>query len=266
MGVITESLTSVFQKKDVDSFFERNRFEIQKTPKFIFMGIDPNGGGSSCMAIVSCIMEYGQVVLIGVEVHPCKNAEAMRKLLIAHVEYLRSFPVLNDAYIIGVFESNLGHESSHLEYFLKEYKKIYVINEKGKTGVHTTAQRKGKLRICECKIDYTLTLYTELYAMETTRYFAQKSIHIWKHFRSSNPNSDSASETSRVLKEFEKQLFMFKRILVRPMRGFTLPRVVYTGKMKGANDDIVITLTMLLYWASEFICQRTSAPMEILDA
>jgi len=170
----------------------------------------------------------------------------MQHLIVAHVEFIRSFTQFSNAWIIGVFESNLGHESSHIEFMLRPYQKIFVIREKDRIGVHTTANRK------------------ELYAMATTRFFSQNAIHFWESFSASNPNAgDSLCEAKRVKKEFQKQLFMFKRIIVRPMRGFSLPRIVYSGKIKGANDDIVITLTMLLYWAQEFICHRTSAPMEM---
>jgi hypothetical protein len=68
------------------------------------------------------------------------------------------------------------------------------------------------------------------------------------------------------LSDFKKQLFSFKRIIQHPQRGFALPRVIYTGKFKGGNDDLCITLTMAVYWAIEFVTHRVKdAPYEMFQ-
>ncbi len=157
------------------------------------------------MGIVSLAVEYNSIILLGIDTHCCKGHQQINDLLTAHIRKLRKqFP---DGWIIHIPEANLGHEADHMEYMLRSYRKIYTLRDKQRTGVVTTANRK------------------ELYAIEAQKYIIQESIHIHEGFFSSNPHG-TAKEEERVLEEFKKQLLGFKRIIVAPQRGYSLPKVV----------------------------------------
>lgn len=247
MGVITQDLQSVFKSKYVNIMFEMNKYKFQKKPSFVFVACDPNGGGSSQMGLVSIIIEYNKIIIVGIDSVTTKGHEQIQRLLTSHIEGLRKQEALQDAWFIFIPESNLGHESDHMAYMLKNYKKVWTISEKSRTGVITTAVRK------------------ELYAMETQKYICQESVMLWEHLVVSNPVG-VGDVKARALSDFKKQLCAFKRIIQQPQRGFSLPRVIYTGKFKGGNDDLCICLTMCIYWAIEFVTHRVKdAPYEMFE-
>lgn len=249
MGVITQDLQSVFKQKYVDVMFDNNTYKLQKTPSFVFVACDPNGGGSSQMGLVSIIIEFNKIIIVGIDSVTTKGHEQIQRLLTAHIEALRNCDNgrFKDSWIVFVPESNLGHESDHMAYMLKNYRKIWTITEKGRTGVVTTAVRK------------------ELYTMETQKYICQESIAFWEHMVVSNPVG-IGDVKARAISDFKKQILAFKRIIQHPQRGFALPRVVYTGKFKGGNDDLCICLTMAVYWGIEFITHRVKdAPYEMFE-
>ena len=70
---------------------------------------------------------------------------------------------------------------------LRDYRKIWTIRDKSRTGVVTTNTRK------------------ELYAMETVKYMTQESVHFWEHLVVANP-AGTVNEEKRCLEEFKKQL------------------------------------------------------------
>lgn len=242
MGLVTQDMASVFKTKYVEAMLKADDYTLTKEPSFCFISVDPNGGGSSNMAIVSMCVEYNKIILVGLDTKPCKSHEEIEKFLTTHVEQLRKHPRLKECWFVCVLENNLGHEADHLSFILKPYRKVYVLTEKnGVIGVCTTHTRK------------------ELYAMETVKYFCQESIKIWKDLVISNVGSSREA----VLQDFKEQLLQFKRIIVSPMRGFALPKIHYSGKANGGQDDFVMALIMCVYWVGEFLTQRTEAPYDM---
>lgn len=187
-------------------------------------------------------MEYNQIVIVGIETKPCKGHEEIEKLICTHIEKLRSRQRLREAWFVMILENNLGHEADTIAFILKPYRKVYVLTEKnGVIGVCTTHTRK------------------ELYVMETTKYICQESIKIWKDLVVIN------GDEKNVLQDFREQLMSFKRIIQHPMRGFSLPKIFYSGKAKGGRDDMVMCLVMGSYWTTNFLTKRTEAPYELFD-
>tara|TARA_A100001015_G_scaffold199705_1_gene222981 strand:+ start:276 stop:617 length:342 start_codon:yes stop_codon:yes gene_type:complete len=108
MGVITNDLQSVFKQKYVDQMFEKPKYELKKKPSFIFCCCDPNGGGTSQMALVSIAVELNKVIILAADSHPVKGHEQIQQLLIGHIEGLRKIPEFVDSWIIFIPEANLG--------------------------------------------------------------------------------------------------------------------------------------------------------------
>jgi len=72
MGQITNDAASVFSQKLVDEFSARPLWQLKTPPKFIFLGVDPNGGGSSDLAIISMCFESNNLIFCGAETYPAK--------------------------------------------------------------------------------------------------------------------------------------------------------------------------------------------------
>ena len=53
MGIIDDDFAPCFDKKDIDRLFSAPPWNIPFTPKYIYVAVDPNGGGPSQMAIAS---------------------------------------------------------------------------------------------------------------------------------------------------------------------------------------------------------------------
>ena len=182
------------------------------------------------MGLVSLVVEYNSIIIVGMDTFCCKGHEAIQKLLTAHIERLRARSELKEAWFIFLPEANLGHEADHMEYMLRNYRKIWTIRDKQRTGVVTTNTRK------------------ELYAMETVKYMTQESIYLWEHLVVANP-AGTVREEARTLEEFKKQLMGFKRVICHPQRGYSLPKVRYLLFLSTQN----LTNTSLppedcLYW------------------
>ena len=180
MGVITNDLQSVFKQKYIDQMYEKARYNIQKKPQFLFCCCDPNGGGSSQMALVTILVEMNKVVIVAADSHPVKGHEQIQQLLIGHIEGIRNLEMFKDSWIIFLPEANLGHEADHMEFMIRNYRRVYTVREKDRIGIMTTNVRK------------------ELYAMETTRYLSQNSLEIANLFFVTNTRG-------QVTKEKEKQ-------------------------------------------------------------
>jgi|TARA_B110000908_G_scaffold157944_1_gene198563 hypothetical protein len=237
MGVTTNDTASIFQENWLNAFASRPPYRSLSPPKVIYIACDPNGGGSSQMAIVSSYQQTNKFVICGMESHAVKGHGQVRTLLETHVRCIRStFP---QSFIIFIPESNLGHEASHMSHMLKRIPKCRSLMEKGVPGVLTTHKRK------------------ELYANTAVERFAEESIYYADRFVCMNPFGDANERAAKVKKQFRKQLSVFSKIIVaRGKDSYNIPKVVYSGKDQG-EDDLVMTFMIGLYWGIQFITGRT---------
>lgn len=245
MGQITNDAASVFSQKLVEEFMRRPCRHITPNIKYIFLGVDPNGGGSSEMAITSIAMQDNNIIICGMETHNVKNHEMIERLLLDHIHALRGHPMLKNAWIINVFESNLGQESSHMAHMVKDERRCWTLYEKGKAGVVTTHDRK---------IKYTEALIT---------YFNMGAIHFMENMICANPYVDANTRVDKVKKEFKKQLLQFQKNVLQPAQPWDIAKLIYSGKVKpGMCDDIAMTMLFTVFWAQQFLAHKVQAPYE----
>ena len=66
--------------------------------------------------------------------------------------------------------------------------------------------------------------------------------------------------------ELNKQLLGYRKIVLHSQTGRSEPRISYTGKSQGAQDDIIVTLTIAAYWGVQFMTRRIqSVPYDNFD-
>lgn len=237
MGVTTNDSCAIFQDNWLNTFASRSPFVSMGAPSVVFVACDPNGGGSSQMAIVSMFQENNNFAICGMESHAVKGHGEIRNLLETHVRSIRV--AFSSSYIIFVPESNLGHEASHMAHMLKNVPKCRSLMERGEPGVITTHKRK------------------ELYANTAVERFAAEGVWYAEKFVCANPYGDANDRATRVKRMFRKQLGLFSKIVVPRGKGYNMPKIIYTGKENG-NDDLVMTFMIGLFWSIQFVTGRSN--------
>tara|TARA_Y100000817_G_scaffold110586_1_gene86540 strand:+ start:320 stop:1324 length:1005 start_codon:yes stop_codon:yes gene_type:complete len=244
VGAITEDQSSLFPTHWVDSMFDNQVPTSLAAVRHVIIACDPNGGGDSHMAIVSCAFLFGQMQIIGLDSHAVRGHDEIETLLMAHVKQLRKR--LPHVWFIFVAESNLGQEADHMAFMLKNEGFVHTVTENGLAGVRTTNKRK------------------ELYSMELSKFMSQSACKLDKNVTVANPFGTTKEST---LQSFRKQMLGYRKILLKSTTGRSEPRVCYTGKSQGANDDLVVTLTICAYWGVQFYSKRiASVPYDIISA
>ena len=149
MGQITSDNASVFPEKLINRLMDRPEYKLQNSAPFIFLGVDPNGGGSSEMAIVTMVMESNNIVITGMESHPARSHDMIEMLLVQPIRASRGHPDLRDSWIIFFPENNLGQEVSEKILFLSNLTKLLTLTLtltffSGKPhGAHGEGRAKG---------------------------------------------------------------------------------------------------------------------------
>ena len=93
VGAITEDQSSLFPSHWVDYMFNNTSALPASAVRHIIVACDPNGGGDSHMAIVSCAFVRGTLHIVGLDSHPVRGHDEIESLLMAHIKQLRSrFP------------------------------------------------------------------------------------------------------------------------------------------------------------------------------
>ena len=213
--------------------------KLSFSPDYIFMAFDPNGGGTSQMAIVSIVLQNENLIVVGIDTAPTDKHEQIDQMLKQHVRSLRGNEKLKHAYIIFIPENNLGQEAEHARHMLRNERKLYTIHEKKKAGVCTTHARK------------------ESFAITLLSYFNSGNIHFSSTCICANPMVDANTRFIKTKNEFKKQLTQFRKIILQPTQSFKNAKFVYSGKAKkGMKDDLVMTLMIAAFWGREFTKKR----------
>ncbi len=245
MGQITNDAASVFSQKQVDLLMRKPCWSLKNPAQYVFLGVDPNGGGTSDFAIVTMTMELNNLIICGMETYPAKSHEHIESLLIQHIRGIRGHNKLKNAWIINFFESNLGQESSHMAHMVKNERKVWTMYEKGKAGVVTTNERKMK------------------YVESVLGFFNNQAIHFINDTVCKNPYRDANDRLKLVKSEFKKQLLQFQKNVLHPTKPWDLAKIIYSGKVKeGMKDDICMTLLFTTFWAQQFMTKKIMAPYE----
>ena len=247
VGLVTEDQSSLYRATWVTHFLE-SYMQVEH-PRFILVACDPNGGGDSHMAIVSATFAQGSMVIVGLDSHPVRGHDEIETILLAHISSLQD--IYSDSWLIFVGESNLGQEADHMRHMLRSNGNVYCVMEGGLAGVRTTQKRK------------------ELYAMELCKFMSQYAL---KHTHGKLVCANPLKHVSRdelykaYMCDFEKQLLGFRKIVLHSQTGRSEPRIAYTGKSQGAQDDLVVTATIAAYWGVQFMTRRIQGvPYDTLD-
>lgn len=215
MGLNTEDADVIFSSRSVVAFM-KNRVELPPSSNTLLVAMDPSGGGSSSMSLVTTCLRHGRMVVVAFDESPIKDIAQMELMLMRHVRVLQQHYM--NHHLIFAFESNLGQEAGHAAAMLERnrVRNHYVIQEKDRVGVLTTASRKA------------------LYADNLLFYMNQESIGLRKNgVLTGNP---TPGEEARVLKVLHEQLTNYRRVVVESGVG-KIGKFMYSGKISGSRQD-----------------------------
>ena len=123
--------------------FERSIRIGPEPVRLILTACDPNGGGSSALALVSIAMVRGQMAVLAVDASTVRGFDEIREALLKHVTALLRAHA--SAMLWFAPENNLGSEASHMAAMLRNISRCKCLTEPGKAnvqGVRTTQMTK----------------------------------------------------------------------------------------------------------------------------
>ena len=235
MGTITDDAKSCFKSDDVISVM-KSTVPLPCDPDYVFIGVDPNGGGSSMMAIVSVVLYEECAYVVGIDTAPTDRHEHIEQLLLQHIRSLRGNRQLREAHFIFLPENNLGQEAEHMRHMVRSEHLLFTVREKKKAGVCTTHDRK------------------EMMVASLLDYFNGKRLHITSGCVCANPKMDANTRLAQTKDTMKKQLIQFRKMVIPGSQPYKNSKYVFTGKAKsGMQDDLVMTLMIAIWWGQQFL-------------
>lgn len=232
-GKVVSDYTPCFRKEEIKLCFEAGKFSTQTSPNTLFIACDPNGGGPSHMAIATgYYTTLGNLVIVGLESEPVKDDKEEYLLLKRHIEKINSFKIYRNIKKVFIPENNLGLEAAHLDTMVNEYPDIETFWE--------TDKRPGVRKTAAVTRNYQFLLNNML---------AQGGMHFDRDLftvsRRQTPNS--------ILVLLRTQMETLHWETKPAIDAFGNNRYAITGKSNGKNDDLVIAVQQLLYWARAYV-------------
>lgn len=232
LGVCSDASTKAFRSAEVDEMLARPAKDISKMygsyvyinqTKWLFVAVDPSGGGTSAFAI--SVYHYtldNEHVLVAVEALTSSVVSEQHDLLVRVCKRLRQVPGFEKCGIVFVFECNLGFEAQHLTraIVLSGLSGWMTMSEgpKGATGWLTTNTTKEK----SC-----LTMRSSL---------NRGKMWLANDFFSLTMGKEQAKRRIR------DEMCRFSIITNPPKTPFQEPKRTYSGKVAGMNDDVIMAM------------------------
>jgi hypothetical protein len=115
MGIMQDAAEKAFNSASIINAFKAPRVVLDRPAQFVFVAIDPNGGGDSRFAIVSAIYRKGEMVIVGLEAIRAHKPSQYESILLDHVKTLRKHRFMRKAAFVLMPEANLGFEAHHID-------------------------------------------------------------------------------------------------------------------------------------------------------
>jgi hypothetical protein len=237
MGIQSDVFGRAFSNRALAALRRRPPFAppLGLKARFVFIAVDPSGGGHSHFAVVSVFFERGELVVCGLESIPAKRPEDYEEVLRVHCRKLRQVPHLEGALFLLCPEANLGFESSHIARAVKQLPFLVVMHESrdGRTpGMVTTHKTKEVMHsLLRDRLERGSVSYAAPAALVTT-----------------------AASPEKILGELTQQVVNYSVVIDTPDRlkgHFRTAKRTFSGKHHG-NDDLAVMLQFACLVARRF--------------
>lgn len=242
-GMIVSEHTPAFLRSHVTAFFDPQRAEnfhvVEKTPKRVYVVLDPNAGGPSYLAILSAYFEElhntpfqgdsfvgAAMIIVGVDIVSATTDKDQKKAIRSHIEQLR-LTIPGDYPIIFIPENQTGQCHNQLSRHVLQMPNVYPFykTNDGKLGVARNALNVGL---------YRESLQTML-DVRSIRWASN-----WFTCRGEGGEADR-----KFIHNLMKQQTLLYAFVKEGTNG---EKVKLTGKYGGGQDDGVMVLMMAAYW------------------
>lgn len=235
-GQVISDYKPAFRREEIDRCFKMPPFITQHPPAIVFTATDPSGGGPSQLAIVSgYFTKLGDVVIIGLDAEAVRDEKEEYLLLHRHYRKLNENKLWREAKKLFIPENNLGFEAAHLESMIADLKDVETFWEKpNKPGVckDGKATRGYQFLLSNCLANAGLHFDRDLFTI--TR---EKTVQCMKD-------------------QLQDQMGRFHWECIKSADGKGKDRVKLTGKVGSQQDDLLITLAMIIYWGRIYMADK----------
>lgn len=253
MGVVAGSLMSIFPLEVAerllnDPWYER-REDIR--PQHIFVGFDPNGGGTSHSAIIALARIHGTLVVLGMDSLQTYDTVQAKEFIAWFINELRRDWWLRDAHITYACENN-GLTFGLMEEVMAGIENCSTVYEKpgGKPGIFTDLKKKNA---------YSTYLRQELSRGEGAVRFLRNFITCF-----GMPAGGTSTQHGAANTQDHKRAILRRETFEQAKRARSFPRPTKSAMqqpffswsakcnaegelVQGMNDDLLMSLCICLY-------------------
>ena len=241
MGIMHDTNEKAFSGDLVQSFFKLREFEVYMPVSHVFLAIDPNAGGQSRFAIVSCIYMKGVCAIIGMEAINTHKPADYEGVLIEHIAALKARPNLKNALVVLMPEANLGFEAHYIERCVMQSRFArccVTMRDREQPGLRTTHAVKESMYI------------------KTKAAFADEAVRFAKNMVNVNPETTVES----MKKDLQHEMRTYSVIIDHPLSLFAQSKKTFSGKIGGFQDDLVVCLQLNILWHTQFYIDSKYGP------
>lgn len=226
-GVVVSDYLPALRKEEITRAFEAERTLTLTPPKYIFTCCDPSGGGPSLLSIASGYYNsMGDVVIIALDAEPVRNEKEEYLLLHRHYKRLLDNPVYKQSKLIFIPENNLALEANHLDAMVSDIERVQVFWEKEtRPGICKTGRvtREYQFLLSNCLANNSLKLDRDLFTV-------------------------TAEKTPKAMCDMlQEQMARYHWSTKKANDEHGKDRVTLTGKMGALQDDLLISVSMIVY-------------------
>lgn len=233
MGIMQDAAEKAFSGLIVNNFFALRPFEIYKPISHVFIAVDPNAGGQSRFAIVSCVYMNGSIVIVGMEAINTHKPSDYEHVLIEHLAALKALPNLRNAILVMMPEANLGFEAHYIDRLVMQSRFCrcsVTMRDKDQPGLRTTHQVKEAMYV------------------KTKAALADESVRFSKNMVNVNPETTVES----MKKDLEHEMRTYSVVIDHPVSLFAQSKKTFSGKIGGFQDDLIVCLQLNILWHTQF--------------
>lgn len=186
----------------------------------------------------------------------CVDWTDAKALFASHIEGLRRHPFLRHAWIISMIERNTGHESGHLSEVAAAYPRVYSVYQDAIPDAKRDMTPKANPGVFtgNNKVDYAKTLIAAL---------NDGAVRFLDTCVCANPFKDEEVALEKTKRELYAQISRARWVASSRSVDIGAPRTGWSAKsgadghiVKGAQDDLVVTLAMGIYWMNRILSGR----------
>lgn len=239
-GMLAGDTLYYFKAPLVAAFAQLPKWDFDHQPDFLFVGVDPSGGGKqSDYSVATIAYTKGCIVLVGLESCPSAVSSDIDAMLYGHVRKLRATPRFRNTRIRLYVENNLSHiEADRVvrAFDRPENQPIEIESHdesnQGRPGVPTTEVTK------HAYVDILLKTLSD------------DRLRVAREFVWSPEPQEDPKDPERILKQLHGQLRAFRKNVKMPVdHAMGNPKVVLSGKSATKKDDILLALMIVVYYS-----------------